>query len=227
MPLARARRIQPVFGTAKAKHSWRFVAAAPPREVFAVMEQLIGTPPYRFHVVGDDEARAIEVQRRGFFGNWGRPRVAVRWISCRAVLGSTGTQVEVTASSGGGLVFKAMGKADRGPDARALQLVRLLTAGNRDSRTLYRRRTIPPGPVSLVASWAGMPYRLYQEPRFGAPRGVEIHTATELEAVPGGVGPFVRVRLRDGTEGYVESDQIVAAPDVATREAQADAARFV
>src|SRR5438132_1314082 len=80
----RARRIQPVFGTAKERHSWRFTAAAPPREVFAVMEQLIGTPPYRFQVVGDDEARALEVQRRGFFGNWGRPRIAVRWISCRA-----------------------------------------------------------------------------------------------------------------------------------------------
>lgn len=216
-----------MFGAAKEKHSWRFVAAAPPREVFAVMEQLIGTPPYRFHVVGDDEASAVEVQRRGFFGNWGRPRVAIRWISCRAVPGAAGTQIEVKASSGGGLLFKAMGKADGGPDARALQLVRLLTAGSRDSRTLYRRRTIPPGPVSLVASWAGMPYRLYEEPSFDAARGIEIHTATELEAVPGGVGPFVRVRLPDGTEGFVEIDQIVAAPDVATREAQADAARFV
>jgi len=216
-----------VFGTAKEKHSWRFTAAAPPREVFAVMEQLIGTPPYRFQVVGDDEARALEVQRRGFFGNWGRPRIAVRWISCRADAGPSGTRVEVKASSGGGLVFKALGKADGGPDSRALQLVRLLTSGNRDQRTLYRRRSIPPGPVSLVASWAGMPYRLFAEPRFDAPRGIEILTATELEAVPGGEGPFVRVRLRDGTEGFVESDQIVAAPDVATREAQADAARFV
>ena len=124
-------------------------------------------------------------------------------------------------------MFKALGKADRGAEARALQLVRLLAAGNSDARTLYRRRTIPPGAVSLVASWAGMPYQLFAEPRFDAPRGVEVHTATELEAVSGGVGPFVRVRLRDGTEGYIESDQIVVAPDVATRKAQEDAARFV
>jgi hypothetical protein len=72
-----------------------------------------------------------------------------------------------------------------------------------------------------------MPYELFSEPRFDAPRGPKVHTATELEAVPGAVGPFVRVRLRDGTEGYIESDQIVAAPEVATREAQEDTARFV
>src|ERR1700726_837484 len=37
--------LQPRIGPqmlAKPKYSWRFVAAAPPREVFAVMEQLIG-----------------------------------------------------------------------------------------------------------------------------------------------------------------------------------------
>jgi len=191
------------------------------------MEQLIGSMPYRFQVVGDGEARVVEVRRRGFFGNWGRPRLAVRWVSCRAEPGPVGTSVEVQASSNGGLVFKALGKADAGPQARALQLVRLLTAGNHDSRTLYRRRTIPPGPVSLVASWAGMPYELFTEPRFGATRGAKVHTATELEAVAGGAGAFVRVRMRDGTEGYIESDQIVAAPEVATREAQDDAARFV
>lgn len=216
-----------MFDTARPAQRWSFTAAAPPREVFAVMEQLIGTPPYRFHVEADDEARIVEVQRRGFFGNWARPRVARRWVSCRVAPGPAGTQVEVRASSGGGLLFKAMGKADRGPQTRALQLVRLLTAGNNDPRTLYRKRTIPPGPVSLVASWAGMRYRLFSEPRFDAPRGAEIHTASDVAAVPGGVWPFVRVRLADGTEGYVESDQVVAAPEIATREAQAEAARFV
>ena len=72
-----------------------------------------------------------------------------------------------------------------------------------------------------------MPYRLYTEPRWDAPRGVPILTASRMEAIPGGIGPFTKVRLPDGTEGYVETDQIVAAPEVATREAQVEAARFV
>jgi hypothetical protein len=212
---------------AKAKYSWRLVAAAPPREVFAVMEQLIGVQPYRFEVVGDDEARIVEFKRRGFFGQWTTAKRRRRWVSCATEVGAEGTRLHVQASSGGGLIAKAIGRADRGPTARALQLVKVLAAGNNDARTIYRDRRIPPGPVTLVASWAGTPYLTFTEPRFDAPRGVAIHTATELEAVPGGVGPFVRVRLPDGTFAYVERDQIVAAPGVATREAQLDAARYV
>ena len=212
---------------ARENHTWRFVTPVPPREVFATMEQLIGTPPFRFQVVDADTARAVETVRRGLFGNWAKPRRAVRWVSCRATATRTGTEVVVAASSSGGLVAKAMGRTDRAPDARALQLVRLLTAGRDDRKTIYRLRPIPPGPVSLVASWAGVPYALYTEPRFDAPRGVAILTATAVEAVPGGNAAFVRVRVSGGTEGYVERDQIVAATDVATREAQTEAARFV
>lgn len=212
---------------AKSYHTWRFTTAAPPREVFAVMEQLIGTRPYTYEVVGDGEARIVERMRRGFFGQWSRPRVGVRWVACRATPAPAGTRVEVEASSGGGLIAKAAGRADRGAVSRALQLVKLLASGPQDARTIYRDRRIPPGPVTLVASWAGMRYRLYDAPRFDAGRGVEILTASELEAIPGGNGPFVRVRLGDGTEGYVERDQVVAAPGVATRAAQLDAARFV
>src|SRR5260370_40449697 len=51
-------------------HSWRFVTAAPPREVFAATEQVAGTPPYRFEAMGPDAARLVEVERRGFFGQW-------------------------------------------------------------------------------------------------------------------------------------------------------------
>lgn len=191
------------------------------------MEQLLGTNPYRFEVLGADRARIVEFRRRGFFGTWGKPRLFLRWVTCQAVQVPEGTRVEVSASSGGGLIAKAAGRADRGPQARALQLVRLLSSGVHDPRTIYRERRIPPGPVTLVASWAGMPYRLFTEPSFDAPRHDEVLTATELEAVPGGNGPFVKVRLRDGTEGYIERDQLVAAPAVATREAQAEAARFV
>jgi hypothetical protein len=212
---------------AKPKYSWRFVTAAPPREIFASMEQLIGSSPYRYEVTGDDSARVIEYSRRGFFGQWSKPRVAIRWVSCRAWLGPVGTRVEIVASSAGGLVFLALGKLDRGPQTRAVQMVRLLTSGAHDARTIYRDRMIPLGPVTLVASWAGMRYRLFSEPRYDAPRGAEILTASELQAIPGGNGPFVRVRVGDGTEGYVERDQIVAAPGVSTREAQLESARFV
>jgi hypothetical protein len=212
---------------AKAKYSWRFVAAAPPREVFAVMEQLIGVQPYRFEVVGDDQARIVEFKRRGFFGQWSKVKRRQRWVSCTAEVRPEGTRLHVEASTEGGLIAKAMGMADKGAPARALQLVKLLSAGNNDARTLYRDRRIPPGPVTLVASWAGTPYPTFTEPRFEAPRGVAIQTATELEAVPGGVGPFVRVRLPDGSFAFVERDQIVAAPGVSTREAQLEAARYV
>lgn len=212
---------------AKSVYTWRFVAAAPPREVFAVMEQLLGTRPYVYEVTGEDEARIFEWRRRGFFGTWSKPRVRVRWVRCRAVQAPEGTSVEVEASSGGGLISKALGKADKGPTSRALQLVNLLSSGAGDSRTLYRDRRIPPGPVSLVASWAGVQYRLFVEPRFDAVRGRPVLTATEMAAIPGGDARFVHVRLSDGTEGYIERDQLVAAPAVATREAQAEIARFV
>ena len=109
----------------------------------------------------------------------------------------------------------------------ALQRVKLLTAGGDDPRTVYRWRSIPPGPISLVASWAGTGYELFTEPRFDAPRGATVLTATDMEAVPGGSGPFIRVRLGDGTEGFVELDQVVSAPGIATREAQEAAARHV
>lgn len=212
---------------AKDKQTWRFVVPTPPREVFATMEQLIGTLPYRFEVLDRDTAQAIEVSRRGILGNWVKPRVGVRWVRCRALRRGQGTEVTVTASSPGGMLLKSTGRLDGGPVSRALQLVKLLTAGRDDYRTIYRQRLIPPGPVTLVASWAGTPYRLYAEPRYDAEPGPEIHTATELEAVPGGDAAFVKVRLRDGREGYVERDQIVAATEVATREAQTEVARFV
>ena len=211
---------------APSAHTWRLIAAAPPREVFAAVEQLIGTPPYRYEIVGESEARIVEHRRRGLFGNWAKPKVRIRWVRVRAAEVTEGTEVEVEASSGGGLIAKAMGKADGGPTSRALQVVRLLTAGAGDPRTVYRDRRIPPGPVTLVASWAGMPYRLFDEPRHDAPRGREIFTATEVEALAERAGQFVKVRVAGADEGWVETDQIVPAPSVSTREAQVETARF-
>ena len=189
------------------------------------MEQMIGTPPYRFEVVDDVTAQIVEYQRNSLVGHWrrvdgegrrgGAPSRSQRWVRCRATTTALGTEVELEASRG------------RGALPRALQLVELLSRGAEDSRTIYRRRTIPPGPVSLVASWAGMPYRLYAAPSRAAERGTDVFTATRMDAVEGGTAEFVKVRLSDGTEGYVERDQIVSAPARATRAAGAEAARNV
>jgi len=194
------------------RKSWRFGAAAPPREVFAVMEQMIGTPPYRYEVTSPDSARIIEAERKGFFGQWRRQPPRPRWVTCTAVQGDTGTIVEIEASRG------------RGALPRALQMVYLLSRGNRDRRTIYRERTFPSGgPVTLVASWAGTPYLLYSEPRFSASRSEKVYTATPMIAVSEH-GPFVKVRLPSGVEGFVERDQLVPAPEEATRAAQSKVA---
>ncbi len=214
--------------TAKVAHRWSFVVALPPRECFAVMEQMIGTPPFRFEVTDENSARIVEFERNSLVGHWrrvdgaptsrGRSRRAARnqrWVSCRATVDATGTLVQVEASGG------------RGTLPRALQLIGVLSRGVDDQRTVYRVRHIPPGPVTLVASWAGMPYGLFAEPSRDAPRLAHVFTATRMEAVPGGTAEFVKVRLSDGTEGWVERDQVVAAPEVATRAAGLEAARHV
>jgi hypothetical protein len=191
------------------------------------MEQAIGTPPFRYEVTGDHEARIVEFQRNSLVGHWrrvdaaatvGRTRSAARnqrWVRCSAVTTDAGTAVDLEASRG------------RGALPRALQLIGILSKGVNDPRTIYRVRRLPPGPVTLVASWAGMPYRLFEAARRDAPRTAEIYTASRVEAVPGGNAEFVKVRLSDGTLGFVERDQVVAATDVATRAAGLDAARHV
>jgi hypothetical protein len=213
---------------AKRAAQWRFVVSAPPREVFAVMEQMIGTPPYRYEVIDENSARVVEFSRNSLVGHWrsvadrrtvmGRERPAVRnqrWVHCRAVGGDAGTVVELEASAG------------RGALPRALQLIGVISRGVNDQRTIYRSRHIPPGPVTLVASWAGMAYPLFVTPSHEAARGMEVLTASRVEAIPGGTSGFVRVRLSDGTEGYIERDQVVSAPAVATRDAGFLAARNV
>lgn len=204
------------------------MVSAPPREVFAVMEQMIGTPPYRFEVVGESTGRIVEFQRNSLVGHWRRvdgtakflgrrlgPARNQRWVTCTATVEDSGTVVELEASKG------------RGALPRALQLIGVLSRGVDDPRTIYRVRHIPPGPVTLVASWAGMPYRLFTAPARDSERGAQIFTATRMEAMAGGTPEFVKVRLSDGTEAYAERDQVVAAPETATREAGLEAARYV
>lgn len=189
------------------KHSWQFVAAAPPREVFSVFEQMVGTPPFRYEVTGRDSARVIEAERKGFFGQWSKRVRHPRWVTCTARTGDTGTEVSIEASSGKGAV------------PRALQLVVLLSRGNHDRRTIYRDRRFPNGPVTLVASWAGTPYQLHLEPRFNSARGEAVYTATQLRSL-GHRGAFTEVVTDTGVTGWIERDQLVPAPGVATRAAQ-------
>ena len=206
--------------------TWRLTVPAPPRMVYAAMEQMCGTPPYRFEVVGGDRARVVEFERKGFFGQWaplarrdkdGNERrddtgatvwkKPVAWVTAQLTPRGTGTEVVVESSTG---AFT---------HSRAVQLLSLLDRGAGDRRTVYRDRRLPPGPVTLVASWAGMLYHLYLEPSYGAPRGAGVHTASRLTAL-GNEGIFVHVRLEDGTEGYIERDQLVPSPSEATRAAQ-------
>lgn len=190
---------------------------------------MIGTPPFRFEVTGNSSARIVEFQRNSLVGHWrrvderprpggGRARAAVRnqrWVSCSATASDAGTIIELSASAG------------RGTLPRALQLIGVLSRGVSDPRTVYRARHIPPGPVTLVASWAGTPYALHLEPARGAARGSQVFTATRMVAVEGGTAEFVKIRLSDGSEGYIDRDQVVAAPERATRVAGLEAARFV
>lgn len=199
----------------KAKYTWRFVCSAPVREVFAVTEQMVGTPPYRFEPTGPDSARIVEFERKHFlFGQFSRRFRNPRWIDVAARETEAGTEVVVTATAG---------KATK---ARSLQVVQLLTRGVRDRRTVYRDRSLPPGPITLVASWAGMEYPIYLEPRYDAPRGERVHTASRIEAVGMHGLTWVKVRLESGAEGYIERDQVVPAPPEASRAAQVRTATF-
>ncbi|HZS14148.1 MAG TPA: hypothetical protein VFC09_06080 [Candidatus Dormibacteraeota bacterium] len=199
----------------KAAYHWRFVCSTPVREVFAVTEQMVGTPPYRFEPAGPDRARIVEAERKHFlFGQFSKKVRRPRWIDVAARETEAGTEVEVSATRG------------KAPRSRALQVVQLLTRGVRDRRTVYRDRSIPDGPITLVASWAGMEYAIYLEPRYDAPRGERVHTASPISAIGMHGTTWVKVRLASGAEGYIERDQVVPAPSESSRAAQVRTATF-
>ncbi len=153
----------------KAKNTWRFVTAAPVREVFAVTEQMVGIPPYRFEPTGHDSAQVIEAERKHWlFGMFTKRFRNPRWIRVTAREIEAGTEVVVTST----------------------------------------------------ASWAGMEYAIYVEPRYDAPRGEAVHTASKIEATGMHGMTWVKVRLESGAEGYIERDQVVPAPPEASRTAQ-------
>ncbi|MGH7691890.1 MAG: hypothetical protein ACREOA_04195 [Candidatus Dormibacteria bacterium] len=178
---------------------WVATVYAPPREVFAIAEQVMGLPPFSFQVIDENTAEVAQVLANGLFGQWSKVRHArtkVR-IECRGT--AQGTELTITA------------QGQRSATLRALNLIRILTRGERDAATVYRLRAIPPGPCTLVQSWAGTSYPLFLSPDHGSKRGLPVLPATPLDALEQ-QGRWVRVRAGTGEnseEGWLEADQLV------------------
>ena len=69
----------------KTATTWRFHASAPPREVFATAEQLLGVPPYRFQQLDSSTAEVVEVSRLGLAGNWTSKVRNPAWVRIEAL----------------------------------------------------------------------------------------------------------------------------------------------
>ncbi|MGH7643736.1 MAG: hypothetical protein ACRENX_12145 [Candidatus Dormibacteria bacterium] len=179
---------------------WVTTVYAPPREVFAIAEQVTALPPFSFRIIDDHTAEVAQVLANGFFGQWSkvkRPRTKLR-IECQPT--KQGTQLTIVA------------QGQRSATLRALNLLRILTHGERDQATVYRLRAIPPGPCTLVQSWAGTGYPLFSAPDYGAKRTLPVLPASPLAALQQ-TGRWVRVRAGVGDqaqEGWIEADQLVA-----------------
>ncbi|HVC38649.1 MAG TPA: hypothetical protein VNH20_01580 [Candidatus Dormibacteraeota bacterium] len=181
---------------------WVTTVHVPAREVFAVAEQVMGLPPFSFRVIDGNTAEVAQVLANGFFGQWTKvkkPKTKVR-IECR--LGDRGTELTIVA------------QGQRSATIRALNLIRILTRGERDAATIYRLRTISPGPCTLVQSWAGTGYPLFLGPDYQAARGLPVRPASPLRAIEQkGRWVLVQAGLGEGSqEGWIEADQLV--PDV-------------
>ncbi len=183
-------------------HRWVATVFASPREIFATAEQVSALPPFSFRVVDDRTAEVVQELANGFFGQWTRvkrPRTRIR-ISCRPSVQGT----EVTMTSEG----------QRSATIRAVNLLRILTRGERDRATVYRYRRISPGPCTLVQSWAGTGYPLFLGPDYSSGRGLPVLPASPLTALEQ-VGRWVHVRAGLGDQaqaGWIEADQLVSDP---------------
>ncbi len=172
---------------------------APPREVFALAEQVAALPPFRFRVIDEGTAEVAQVTMNGFFGQTRQVRYPKNrlTIACRST--DAGTEVQIHAVG------------DRSAMLRATNLLRVLTLGERDRATVYRYRAIPAGRCTLVQSWGGTGYPLYRDPDHGSARGRAVRPATPLVALEQR-GRWVRVRAGEGEtaeEGWLEADQLV------------------
>jgi hypothetical protein len=181
---------------------WVTTVYAPPREIFATAEQVMALPPFSFRVIDANTAEVAQVLANGFFGQWSKvkhPKTKVR-IECQPT--ARGTELTLVA------------QGQRSATLRALNLLRILTRGERDNATVYRLRAVPPGPCTIVQSWAGTGYPLFSGPDYGAQRGLAVRPATPLSALEQ-VGRWVRVQAGAGDEvqdGWIEADQLV--PDL-------------
>lgn len=176
----------------------------PAREVFTVAEQVTALPPFSFRQLDDRTAEVAQTLANGLIGGWRpvpKPRNLVR-IHCETA--ERGTRVTITATG------------PRSASRRGVNLVRILARGETDSHTIYRFRAIPPGPCTLVQSWAGTAYALHEAPDSAAARGMAVLPATPLIALEQR-GHWVRVGA-GGTEGWIEADQLVPAPDLTRRD---------
>jgi hypothetical protein len=188
-------------------HRWVATVFAPPREVFAVAEQVMALPPFTFLVIDDHTAEVVQSIANGFFGQWSRvkrPKTKVR-IECRS--SPQGTELTMVA------------EGQRSATMRALNLLRILTQGERDGATAYRLRTISPGPCTVVQSWAGTGYPLFLEPDNQAMRGIPVRPASPLVALEQ-IGRWVHVRAGTGDDaqnGWIEADELVSDPVPARR----------
>lgn len=190
--------------------TWETTVFTPAREIFTVAEQVTALPPFSFRQVDDRTAEVAQTLANGLFGGWSRVRTPRNVIRIRCEPAELGTHVTITATG------------PRSAARRGVNLVRILSAGELDPRTIYRVRAIPPGPCTLVQSWAGTPYPVFLAPDHGAPRGVPVRPATPLRALEQR-GHWVRVQVGgpDATpapEGWIEADQLVAAPDLTGRD---------
>lgn len=166
-------------------------------------EQVTALPPFSFRIIDGSTAEVVQDLANGFFGQWSVVRVPKNRIRVQCTATSAGTKVEVDA------------QGDRAATSRASNLIRVLTAGERDDATVYRYRLIPPGPCTIVQSWAGTGYPLYVDPAPDAPRGRAVGPSGKLVALQQ-TGRWVRVRAGEGDdteEGWIEADQLV--PDQA------------
>lgn len=178
---------------------WVTTVYAPPREIFAIAEQVTALPPFSFRVVDEQTAEVAQVLANGFFGQWSKvkhPKTKIR-IECQPT--ARGTELTLVA------------QGQRSATLRALNLLRILTRGERDMATVYRLRAIPQGPCTVVQSWAGTGYPLFSGPDYGSTRGLPVRPSSPLIAVEQ-AGRWVRVRAGAGDdvqEGWIEADQLV------------------
>ncbi|MDA8330263.1 MAG: hypothetical protein M0027_03470 [Candidatus Dormibacteraeota bacterium] len=188
---------------------WEAVVFAPPREVFAVAEQVAGLPPFSFRVVDDHTAEVVQDLANGLFGQWSKVRYPKNRIRIECESTSSGTRVTITADG------------ERSATMRATNLLRILGRGERDGHTVYHFRSIPPGPCTIVQSWAGTGYPIFKEPDHKAERGRSVRPASPLRALRQ-QGRWVQVRAGEEPEtevGWIEADQLV--PDQAPARASA------